>query len=183
MGYMDYVTRDSMANQNLQVLYSGDWDFEIKPKKDTLLSMPAKKIYQVRTKGIQGLKQLPTVQVNPIQLRGFTLLQPGLVQTKPDNITFDVQDFEDTTLVTWLWDWHQKMCNIKNLYGHRRDELKCDITITQLNSDRQPVWIYEYQDCLPEGSDFVVTFDSEKNALGTGSITFNSEFLISRPAN
>lgn len=183
--YMDYVNRDSMKNQNLQVLTTADWDFKIDygTTGNKVMYQPPEDVVHVRTKGIQGVQQLPPVSVMAIELRGFTLLQPGKVNTKPEPVSLDLQDFEDQAMVTWIWDWQNKMSNLRNLASYRREDLFCDITIWQLNSSRNPVWRYVYYNCLPDGSNFQVTLDSDKNPLGAGTVTFNSEYMIPTPLN
>lgn len=181
--YMDYVNRDKMSMAGLQALTSGDWDFQIIPADTAVMYMPPMETVHVRTRGISGVNPLPPVQIMQIELRGFTLLQPGKIQTKPDPVTIDLQDVEDQAMVSWIWDWNMKMCNIQNLKSNRREDLFCDVIIWQLNSNRIPVWQYHYYDALPDGSQFQVQFDSEKSPLGSGTVTFNAEYMVPKPLN
>ena len=183
MGNMNtWVNRATMAMQGEQVLTTYDWEFEI-VQWGPALYQPAEQVYFTRAKGIDGVKPLPTVSLITIDLRGYKLLQPGLVETKPDDFTINFQDFEDMTIRIWLWDWLNKMNSLTSTASYRREDLFVDINIYQLNSSQQRVFKYAYQNCLPNNPTDTVNLSSEKDKLGDVALVVSSEFMLPTPLN
>jgi len=176
------VNRAAMAMQGEQVLTTYDWEFEI-ASWGPALYQPAETVYFTRAKGIDGVKPLPTVNLITIDLRGYKLLQPGLVETKPDDITIHFQDFEDMTIRIWLWDWLNKMSSLTSTASYRREDLFVNLNIYQLNSSQQRVFKYAYQNCLPNTPTDTVTLSSEKDKLGEVDLIIASEFMLPTPLN
>lgn len=183
MGSMNtMINRANMAMQGEQVLTTYDWEFEFQ-NWGPALYQPAELVYFTRAKSITGLNPLPQVNLIEINLRGYTLLQPGLVQTKPQDITINFQDFEDMTIRIWLWDWLLKMNSLTSTASYRREDLFVDLNIYQLNSSQQRVFKYAYQNCLPNTPSEAVDLTEQKDKLGDVSMTIASEFMLPTPLN
>lgn len=178
-----YINRENICKNSTQVLTTGDWEFSI-DFVGKAMYMPSVTTYFVRTTGIDGVREVPQVDIMEIPLRGFTLRQPGLAHTVPDPVTLHTQDFEDQTITIWLWDWANKMNNLSTLASYRREDLFVDLTIWQLNSSRQKVYQYNYHNCLPDTSAYTGSqFTVEKNPQAAKDITFQGETWESFPLN
>ena len=184
MSKMDnYLNRTQMALNNQQVLTSHDWEFEI-AAWGAALYQPSETIYFCRAQSISGVNPIPQMdQLIDVNIRGFHYLQPGLAQTKPNDLTIQFQDFEDQTIRVWVWDWMNKMSSLTTLASYRREDLFVDVNIYQLNSSRQRVFKYAYQNCLPNNPTEEVTLDGEKSALGSIPLVLSAEFMLPTPLN
>ena len=185
MSKMDqYLNRTNMALNNQQFLTTHDWEFEI-AAWGAALYQPAENTYFCRAESISGVQPMPQFEnaVLEVNIRGFYYLQPGLVNTKPADLTINFQDFEDQTIRVWIWDWLNKMNSLTTLASYRREDLFCDINVYQLNSSRQRVFKYAYQNCLPSGVTEDVTLDSGKEALGKIPLVLSAEFMLPTPLN
>jgi hypothetical protein len=118
-----------------------------------------------------------------VNIRGFHYLQPGLAETKPQDLTINFQDFEDQTIRVWIWDWLNKCSSLTTLASYRREDLFCDINVYQLNSSRQRVFKYAYQNCLPANITEQVSLDGDKSALGKIPLVLSAEFMLPTPLN
>jgi hypothetical protein len=179
---MDYLTRDNMAKNNLQVLTSFDWDFTIN-FKNTIMYHPNIDIIRLRATAVNGISYELDHTPIEVNMRGFTIQQPGLTVNKPGALTLNLQDFEDQALRIWLIDWVNRCNSPANRMSARREDLMVDMTFWQLNSNRQRVFEYKYENCLPTGSSIDDSFSSEKNVNGKISLIVQAEYIKLTPLN
>lgn len=179
----DSINHAMVAKNTLQALTTLDWEFQIDYVGQAMYQPNFQTVF-IRTTAVSGLRTVPSVSLLDVQLRGYSLLQPGIVTTKPEPVSLTVQDLEDQTVVTWMWDWANKMSNMANLASYRREDLFANITFWQLNSSRQKVFEFKYFNCLPDTSGITgYDFSNEKNIQQPLTIAFQAEYMEPKPLN
>jgi len=172
MPYMDYVTREKMADKTSQLLTSFDWDFEITPPK--AVYWPGDLTFKTRTFEIKPVDPFNKIDSNiRVELRGHVIIQPGL--SKNDGkFNMTIQDFEDQSILALMKDWLRKCSDPETRTSFRREDLMMSMVIYRLNSSRKPVFKYVMQGIFP-GSDMDYGDDMNNQKKEIGRITFGCD--------
>jgi len=179
--YMDYVTRDKIAQKTSQFLTSFDWDLEILTKPSAVY-WPGDDVFKVRTSEIVPTSIIPDHSVISVEIRGFTLLQPGLTINSGD-FSITLQDFEDQSILALMIDWVYKCNNPNTRSSYRREDLLMDFNLYRLNSSRKPVFQYIIKGCLPNKLDYSDPMDGTKKEIGKCTFGCKVEYFESKLLN
>jgi hypothetical protein len=178
MADMDYITRAQMQHKNLQALTSFDWEFNI--DFSTYVGFhPPMSVIRTATNGIQCQPGLvPQVAPMTIPLRGFSIQQPGLSDEQAQyTVTLAMQDFEDQSLLAWMYDWTNRCNSVINKASYRRESVFVDVDVLQLNSTRVRVLQLHYYNCLPIGTEDY-QFSQNKAVNGGATLTMIAEWRL-----
>lgn len=181
---MSYLNRNALVSPSNQVLTTFDWDFDITFPANYAPYHPPIETIRQRILSIDGIKFIPDPVLLDIKLRGgVTMLQAGLTENKPGSLTLMLQDFEDQSMTIWALDWTKKLNDWRTRKSYRKESVYIDMTIYQLNSDREAVFQWNYMTGLLDAGEFGSPAKADKDALTGQSMTINFEYVEPIPLN
>jgi len=169
--FMSYINRANMMTSK-EILTSFDWEVKF-VKIPSAVYWPGELTFQMRLKEVQLPPDL-TVDVNKTELRGYSILTPGLV-TNSGQFTLNLQDFEDQSITAFLIDYVYKVNNPLTRQSLRKEDLICDVDFYRLNVSRQPVKVCKLRTCLPTAINQGDEQNTEKTPIQATSITFEAQ--------
>lgn len=185
MADMDYVLHSSLSNITEQVATSFDWEFDIAWGENCAFYHPDISLIRKRVTEITGIEnaQLPKAENMQIEMRGWTLLQPGLTETKPVTITIGFQDFDDQSIKAMLLDWGNKKDSMITHRSYKRSQVMVNMEIFRLNTARQRIWKVKCTNGILADVSYEDTYTKEKTPLGKGTFGIQFETAIPVPLN
>jgi hypothetical protein len=152
MTFRGYVNRKNFGQNNAEILNKFHWDF-IVTKKPNVVYWPPDQILKTRLLNITGLPS--DMAAAPLETEelcgGFKVIQPGEITHDPVTITFNFQDFEDSSIGYLVHDWYRKTQDPEVKVSNTKADLVCDMEVYQLNTRLLPVKKWRLYNGLYEG--------------------------------
>jgi len=177
MGYRAQVNRANVGNNNGEILNKFNWDLEV-TKRPAIVYWPGDMVYFNRLKDISGLPD-DQVSIEDVEVGGgFTITQTGdSANRQPVEVTFNFQDYEDSTIGYLVHDWKIKIQDPVTRRSFRKADLVADMVAYQLNTDLIPVkaW-YLYNGMISSGSTNDDSFTNKKEISGQVNMAVKFEW-------
>lgn len=140
LGYMNYEQIKENSGQFMTNIF---WDVDFVEMAPAVY-FPGKDF--LRTRCISAQVNLDDGEMETIrtEIRGFQIIAPAGSKAHGGTLTLQLQDFDDQSITTWLWDWYCKVRDPKTNYMFHTNDVKAPLLIlTQYNNQRIPLkrWV------------------------------------------
>ncbi|TMP46313.1 hypothetical protein CWB96_00330 [Pseudoalteromonas citrea] len=167
-----------MAGLQIEQIRNLD-DFAVLYKWDVWFTPPAAVAFDRNELNVRCLSStIPTssVQSIDIQIRGHHIKQAGIVNDDQTiNLTF--AETVDNTVHNMLNNWREALWATNTGKQVKRAEYQCDMLLTRLNNQNEPIWTYKLIGCYLENIDWGGQLGGDTSDIIRPSVTLSYDYF------
>jgi hypothetical protein len=179
-GFLNNVNRPTY-NTNKEFLTTGIWDFDF-TKLSEAIYFPGKEVIASQIKSIEPPNPLPA-KIMEYNHRGFMMYQADSRVPRNGDVKLTFTDFEDGSIVAMINSWVSLQSDPETLLGLRKEFLKCNLTLTRLNTSGMPVNRIYCQSGLISSVTFKNDFSNTQELIAEQSFTLRFEYVTFEQLN
>lgn len=178
MAFRDYVNRKNFGQNNAEILNKFHWDLVV-THRPNVVYWPADFVLKSRLLNVTGLPS--DMAAAPLETEeldgGFKVIQPGEITHDPVSVTFNFQDFEDSSIGYLIQDYYRKTQDPEDKVSNTKADLVCDMEVYQLNTRLLPVKRWRlYNGLYEDGNTNDGDFGNKKELSGKCDLVIKFEW-------
>ena len=135
-GFLNNTNR-SVYDTNKEFVTSGIWEVNF-TKIPAAIYFPGNDVISAQIRSVNTPNPMPA-KILEWNHRDFIKYQPSSRVSRNGDVTLNFTDFEDGSIIAWINSWISLQSDPETNLGLRSEFLKCDLTLTRLNTSGNPI--------------------------------------------